>query len=295
MRIKRFIPAFITVMTVSVLLSGCGSSMKIARAAGKFGAALQTQPITSATAEISAGASVIADGVSAESRFRTVVRSRVDWESGRTYSDISSAVSVNGTEIPQTMQCYTSGESGESVRYLHVDGLNTWLRLQNQKRAADVDPELIRLLLQKVSEEMTMEDLDNTAGGNLHHILRMTFQGEDIRSFAESAELNLPQELRECDLSSVTIPVELEIEDKTFLPVRLQIRIQGIGQSLTDALTRTFGKGNELQNVEVRLEDISLLITNFGYGAQDIPMLPKGAAEKALDMEKIRELQNSGI
>lgn len=43
---------------------------------------------------------------------------------------------------------------------------------------------------------------------------------------------------------------------------------------------------------DIQMGDITLLLTNFGYGPQDVPMLPMGTAETALDMKKIREMQN---
>ena len=291
MNIKKIFSGAAAVLMLSALLTGCGASLKTARVAAKFGAALKEQPVTSATAEISCGLRTSGLGISAESKFRTVVRSRTDWESGRSYSDIESTVTVLGSDLTQNMQCYTSGETGELVRYIHLDGLDTWVRLENQRRAIDIDPSVILLLLDKVSEDTTMEVKENQSG-SIYYVLGLTFTAEDIREFMETAGMNIPEEFADCDLKGVTIPIELELEDKTFLPVSLKIHLQGINQDLIRAMARAFAKGKEIEGIDVEMDEISLLITNFGYGPQDIPMLPKGAAEYALDMEKVKELQN---
>ena len=281
------------VFIFSTILTGCGASLKTARVATKFGNALQAQPITSATAEINCSITTSTQGIPADTRFHTVVRSRSDWEVNRSYSDIESTVTDRGKNVSYTMQVYSTGESGEQVRYVHLDQMDTWIRLENQLRPADVDPKLILRLLDQVSGETDMEVSDNTMGGGIHYILRLSFTAEEIRSFAESAGINIPLEFQDCDLKDVTIPVELEIEDKTFLPIRLQIRLKGMNDSMVQALARTFAKGGDVKNLDIDMDEISLLITNFSYESQEIPMLPKGAAENALDMKKVKEIKNS--
>ena len=59
-------------------------------------------------------------------------------------------------------------------------------------------------------------------------------------------------------------------------------------------LAAVFGKGEEVGSLNIAVEELSLLITNFGYETQDIPMLPMGAAENALDMKVVREILNRG-
>ena len=292
MNIKKMGTAAAAAVLVCSLLTGCGASMKTARVATKFGNALKDQPITSATAEISTCVTA-SDGEKAfRAEYHTVVRSRADWDLSRSYSDVSSTIKLGDEAISQSLQSYTSGESGEDVRYVHVDSIDTWLRLQNQKRAVDIDPGLILLLLDKVSENTTMEVRETTAGGGVHYVLGLSFNAQDIMDFVSSAGLNIPEEFKDCDFKDVQIPVELEIEDKTFLPIRLQAKLQGINDSLIQALARSLAKGKAVEGLTIEMEDVSLLITNFSYGPQDIPMLPKGAAEKALDMEKVKEIQN---
>ena len=294
MRIKKAVSAFAAVCLASVLLTGCGASMKTAKVAGKFGAALQQQPITSATAEINCEVTVKGaeqqEGLS--TRFHTVVKSRTDWENDHSYSDIITTASAGDVQLVQNMQSYGSGESGEEVRYVHVDQFDTWVRLEDQKRVVDIDPAVILKLLEKVSEDITMETTETTVGGNTHYVLGLSFTGEEIREFAETAGLHVSQEFMECDLKGVTIPIELELEDVTFLPIRLQMKVEGINPSFLKALALSFAKGKEIQGLDLEMKEISLLITNFGYGPQNIPMLPKGAAENALDMKKVKEIQN---
>ena len=294
MRIKKVLSAAASALMVSLLLTGCGASIKTAKVAAKFGNALQQQPITSATAEINCDISIQdQSGIETlNTRFHTLVKSITDWEASRSYSDIVTAVAAGDMDVTQTMQSYASGESGEEVRYVHLDQFDTWVRLEDQKRAIDVEPAVILKLLEKVSEDITMETRESTVGGNTHYILGLSFTAQEIREFAETAGIHIPAEFSKCDLTGISVPVELELEDVTFLPIRLEIKIEGINHSFLQALAESFAKGKEIQNIDVEMTEISVLITNFGYGPQDIPMLPKGAAEKALDMKKVKEIKN---
>lgn len=294
MKIKKVLPVFASVILSSVLLTGCGASMKTAKVAAKFGTAIQQQPITSATAEINCEVRLKNQdgGEGLDSRFHTVVKSKSDWETSHSYSDIISTVTASDVSVTQNMQSYGSGESGEEVRYVHLDQFDTWVRLEDQKRVVDIDPAVILKLLEKVSEDTTLEVTENPASGNTHYVLGLSFTAQEIRDFAETAGFHISQEFADCDLNGVNIPIELELEDKTFLPIRLQVKIEGINTPFLTAMAKSFAKGKEIQGLNLEMKDISLLITNFGYGPQDIPMLPKGAAENALDMKKVKEIQN---
>ena len=292
MKIKRLFSAAAAVMVLSVLLTGCGASLKTARIAEKFGNALKAQPATSATAEINCTITTTTQGIPGDTKFHTVVRTRADWDSNRRHSDIDSTVTNRGKDIRNTMQLYSNGESGEQVRYAHLDQYDLWIRLQNQVRPEDVKPQEVLKFLDQISGETTMEMSEDTMGGGIHYILKLTFTGEELRDFADSTGILIPEEFEGCDLKDVTVPVELEIEDKTFLPIRIQIWVRGINDSLVQALAKTFAKGRDAEGQDIDMEEISLLITNFGYDVQDIPMLPKGAAENALDMEKVKEIRN---
>ena len=292
MKFKRFLPFLLVLVLISVIFTGCGASLKTARVAAKFGKVLKEQPVTSATAEFNCVVAASEASDSVPSRFHTIVRASADWEASRSYSEITTTVNVSGQEMTETMQCYASGESGMDVRYLHADGPDVWVRMANQKRAVDIDPALLLILLDKVSENTTLETIDNSAGGGVHHILRLCFDAGDIWDFAVKAGLTIPPEFEDCDFKDVKVPVELELEDKTYLPIRLQLSVEGINDSLLKALANAAAKGQQIQGLDLEIEEMSLLITNFGYGPQEIPMLPMGAAENALDMQKVKEILN---
>lgn len=292
MRIRRGIQACALLLALTMLLGGCAASLKTARVASKFGTALKEQPVTSATAEVSCSVTASNGEEQGSARFRTVVHSKINWEESRSYSDIYANFNINGTEIPYTMQCYENAESGDSVRYLHMNEQELWLRLDLQKPLVSIDPALIMLLMDTVAESTELEARENPNTGNVHYILRLCFSAENIREFIDNAGIRLPEELRSCDLGGVQVPVELEIEDKTYLPIRVQIQLQGINSSLIHGIASAFAKAKDVEGLDVQMDTISVLITNFGYDTYDIPMLPMGAAENALDMSKVREIRN---
>ena len=292
MNIKRLLSGAAAILFLSGVLTGCGASLKTARVASKFGNALKEQPPTSATAEINCSITTSTQGIPADTRFHTVVRSRADWDTNKMYSDVESTVTDRGKDTVHTIQVYSSGDSGEQIRYAHVDRYETWVRLEKQIGFQDIKPSSILDFLDQVSEDTTMEITEDTLGGGIHYLLKLSFTGDQLRTFAETVGIVIPREYQICDLENVTVPVEVEIEDKTFLPIRFQAKLQGIDESLIHALACSFAKGNEARSTDITMDEITLLITNFGYDVQDIPLLPKGAAENALDMKVVREIKN---
>lgn len=291
MKNKRSAALIVFFLVLSAILGGCNASMKTAGVATKFGEAMKQQPITSATAEVSCDVTANVSGEVTSSKFRTVVHSKTDWAQNRSYSDVETTMTLLDVDMIYNMQCYTSSESGEAVRYLHVDNMDTWFRLDNQKRIVDVDPALIMQLLEKVAQETTLETRENSASGSQQYVLSLCFQGQDLIDFARAANLTIPSELDQYDFGGVSVPVELVIEDKTFLPIRLLIQVKGVSSPGMSALIKSFAEAQGI-TADIQMGDITLLLTNFGYGPQDVPMLPMGTAETALDMKKIREMQN---
>ena len=290
MKIKRLISAGTVFLAFSIFLGGCGASLKTARVAAKFGTAMKEQPITSATAEITCTVTTDEQGVPSDSRLRTVIKTNVDWDSLRTYSEVQTDLGLPGLQTQQSMQCYSHFDGKNAVRYLHLDTADLWLRMEAEKRLLDVDPDHIMELLNQVSDTTALESTENDISGNVHHIIRACFEAQNVMDFAVNSGLGIPDQLAEYDLSSVKIPVEVEIEDKTYLPVRIHAEIQGLTPGALNALFSAMGKEQVLLDSDSEVGNISLLITNFRYDAQNVPMLPIGAAENALDLNILREL-----
>ena len=288
---KRFLAGVLLLAMLTVSLSGCGASLKVARVAAKFGTALKEQPITSATAEISLGITSKTQGIPASSRFRSVVRSQVNWEDGRSYSDIEAATNFTGEPLSDSLQCYSAGGENETVRYVHADSTDLWLRVEDQLGVMSLDPALILMLLDSVSQDTTIEEKENPAGGSSHYLLKLNFEPAEIQKLLEKTGLPIPEEILNLDLQNVKMPVELELEEKTYLPLRLKMEIKGIDQKVIESAADLIGKKHSVQGLDLEVEEISLLITNFGYEPQDIPMLPKGAAENALDAGKLKQMK----
>lgn len=278
-------------LCISLLIAGCSSSRTVGRVAEKFGETVKNQPATSATAELTADVSV--KGAPSNVKFRTVLHGKVDWDARRGYSEAETSFSLPLLELSQNFQCYSSTEKGEALHYIHVDNPEVWLRADSRKSITELNTSALLTLLDSASESAEAELQENTAGGADHYLLKLSFTGKDLEKFLVGSGFQLPQWLKEQSLEGISVPVEVEIEDKTYLPLSILIEIQGIDGALSQALSQELMRDPLLQELDTELEigDISLLITNFSYEQQQIPKLPMGAAENALDLNKLRELQ----
>lgn len=288
MKRNGFLQVLAAAAAAALLLSGCSSSMTVGKVAGKFGETLRQQPVTSATAELTADVRLGEEGTA--SRFRTVFHTKVDWEQLRGYSQAESSLQLPDQNLHKTFQCYSSSEKGMDLHYIHLDDPELWLRADGQKSLTAMDHSLILKLLESASDTAAAELIENESGGSDHYLLKLTLQGKDVENFIISSGIHLPIPFRSASLSDIQVPVEVEIEDKTYLPLRVQLKIQGIDQSLSQALVGELQMVPALQDLKMEIGEITLLISNFSYENQEIPKLPMGAAENALDLNKLRQL-----
>ena len=279
----------VLLLMAALVLSGCTSSMKVAKAATKFGKAMLEQPVTGATAEISTGLRSDSFGIPADLRLRTVVHSAYDLEDGRAFSDIDSSISLQGVDIHQSGQCYSSLTRGEFTSYMHLDNPDLWCRLDHIPSLTALDRTLVLELMETVSEDAVLELRESGAGGE-YYTLSACFDGEDVLSFLRNTDALPENVLGNLSATGVRIPVEVDLEEKTFLPLRMQINVEGISGELSRKLSGLLSHYPELQDLDFEMGDISILITNFTYGEKTVAKLPMGAAENALDLGKLQAL-----
>ncbi len=64
----------------------------------------------------------------------------------------------------------------------------------------------------------------------------------------------------------------------------MELKLLGLNSAVLAAAGEAFG--HDLADVE--LGDVTLVLTDFGYGPQTIPELPQGAADKAIDLARLQ-------
>lgn len=276
---KKFASGAALLLALVLTLSGCGS-LKTAHVASKFGAAIKRQPVTAATAEITGNVIARALGIEAKSNFRVEAATKSDGV--KSYSDVKATINLLGIDLPQTLQAYAIPDGENTIRYFHVDGFNLWFYSLEKQNAWEVDPSLLMLLVEKAAETSSLETRDSDQEKT--YVLSLTFRAEDLRELAVSAGAKLTQEFLDCDLSMITLPLTIELDGKTYLPKRMELKILGLNSAVLAAAGDAFG--HDLADVE--LGDVTLVISNFGYGPQTIPELPQEAAEKAVNVAKLQ-------
>lgn len=278
MKLKKFASGMALLLALMMILGGCGS-LKTAHVASKFGAAMKRQPVTAAKAEITGNVTASAMGIHAKSDF--LVETATKAAGGKSYSDIKATINLLGIDLTQTIQCYTVPEGESVVRYFHLDGLNIWMFNREKQNAWEIDPSLLMLLVSKAAETSSLETRES--GREKTHVLRLTFRAEDLRELAVTAGAKLTEEFLSCDLSAIDLPLTIELDGKTYLPKRVELRIQGLNSSVLAAAGDAFGR----DLADVQLGDVTLVLSDFGYGPQTIPELPQEAAEKAVEVPKL--------
>ena len=276
---RTFASGAALLLALVLTLSGCGS-LKTAHVASRFGAAIKRQPVTSATAEITGSVTARALGIETKSNFRVETATKSD--GAKSYSDMKASINLLGIDLPQTLQAYAVPDGENTIRYFHVDGFNLWFYTLEKQNAWEVDPSLLMLLVEKAAESSSLETRESDQGKT--YVLGLTFRAEDLRDLAVSAGAKLTPAFRDCDLSMITLPLTIELDGKTYLPRRVELKLLGLNSAVLAAAGDAFG--HDL--ADVALGDVTLTVSNFGYGPQSIPELPQEAAEKAVNVAKLQ-------
>ncbi len=257
-------------LTAALMLMLTGCKLTPEKAIDKMNAALaQSQP-TKASVQMSAEFSAESDGTASSMKMSAVADMLFAADPLQFYADFT--LEMDGVSAP--MKLYGLMEDNTPVFYIYDETSDLWSKspLETAVTLPDAtatanffpDPSLVEL-----TEDVTLPN------GTTAHRLTCTVDGSMAEGVDEVlAALGDVMDVSKLDMSSLRIPMNLYLDTETFLPMQMDVSLEGFDAFVQSVLGAMMGNTTDFK---FEIKDLSFEVTSFGYGEQRIPKLPEEA------------------
>lgn len=285
--LKRLTP-IAAALALTLALSACGSSMTAETLTGKMAAALADTPMTQATASMEFDMAMTIQGESTEMSMAMDMDLKTSADPYAAYTQTEVTVDVLGSETTETSQTYTLEENGSLVSYTHSDSGDTWLRQDMGMSLADMSAQSANYnwLTSKAPADLTLDKDTQKLDGHQVYVLSCTLTGTEMQEALQSMG-SLQDTLSglgvgEMDLTALSVPTTFYVDTKTFLPVRMELQIEGMGDVLSGMMNEMFGPTG-LQ-IEFDVGTVQAVYSSIGYDQVEVPGVPAEGLANAIDI-----------
>ena len=281
------------ILLLGLLLTACGSPeptepptqppMTAERLVQEMIAATADNPMTSSTAQMQMDITIAGQGMNMEMNTDMTMVTMASPEPYTAYSEMVISMNMLGEQVNQTTRQYMTEQDGAIVSYVHGEEENTWNKVE-----LDLDTDKLMQESQNYNyltqEAGTLQLAETTQMYNERevYVLRIDLQGQQIQEAL--ASLDSLWELLEdtgvdFDFSALTMPTVYYVDAETYLPVGMEIDIQGMGEMMTGMLGSMIGSLPE--GMEIDIPTFKMTYTEMGYGPVEIPVVPDEGRMKA--------------
>ena len=270
MRTLKRAALLVSLVIFMFILTGCKLTPE--KAVEKMNAALEETPPSGFHVTLETGFSVDMDGVTTDTAMSVDADVLFSREPLALYIDMD--LTTNGTT--QTVQLYGLTENDTPVLYAcDSSDAELWSRTELQPGLLSAAPEKgestgIDSSLFTLTENVALPD------GAAAHQLSCTVDATMAENYEQSvAELASQLGLETVDLSTLSIPMDIFVDTKTFLPVKADLAVAGLEETLAPIISAALGISGE--GIRFGIDDIQFSLSDFHFGAQDVPPLPAEA------------------
>lgn len=280
-------------LIICLCLSGCGK-MTAPRLAVKMARAMSGKQITQMDMNMEADVDVKVEyfgmSIAASMEMEWAMDMVMDYDPFRSYSDAGMELTLNIMEqdltVSETMQIYTLTDGNKTTTYTHSDTTGLWLTTEQTAGETGTEsgspesaaPKLdYSFLTKKVSQELILAEEPETVGGTECYVLSTTLTGQELQALTgqlgglETALQNMG--LEDLDWTKLNIPAEIYVSCDTFLPVKLELTIQGVDGLLGETMEQMLGA----DQIQTEMGDIEVEISGIGFDAVTVPQVPDEA------------------
>ena len=254
------ITALILALVMMLALSGCGK-MTTEKLALKMVEATGGKMMTQAT---------------------TTMDMELDMTMGQGGMTMDLAMEIMGQTMEETVKTKTYMElaDGKAVNYVYDEASGIW-----QSTEVDVMDSVTAGMdygfLKDMIPEITMDEEIQTLNGTEVYVLRMTITGAqmqnamggavDMESMLGQAGLN-----GELDFSVMSVPTVMYVDAKTYLPVKMEMEIMGMGEVMKSMMGQMVGAMDGM-GLDISIPVCKVVYENIGFDPVEVPEVPAEA------------------
>lgn len=285
--LKKLIP-IAAALALLLALSGCGDTMTAETLAGKMAAALAENPMTQATAAMEFDMTMTFQDTTTEMSMAMTMDLKTSADPYAAYTQTEVTVDVMGTQTTETSQTYSLEENGSLVSYTHSDSSDTWMRQDLGMSPAEMSAQnaSYNWLTAKAPEELTLAKDTQNIDGKKVYVLSCILTGaemqEALRSMGSLQDTLSSLGMSEVDLTALSVPSILYVDAKTYLPVRMELQIDGMGEVLSGMMNELFGP----TGIELAFDvgPVQAVYSGIGYEPVEVPGVPEEGLANAVDI-----------
>lgn len=281
-------------LLLGLLLTACGSPepteppteppMTAERLVQEVLSATAAKPMTSTTAETQMDITIAGQGITMEMNMDMTMVNMASLEPYTAYSEMVIAMNILGEQTTQTTRQYMREQEGTLVSYVHVEEENSWnkveLNLDTDKLMQE--SQNYNYLTQATAEELHLAETTQLYNGREVYVLSINLQGQQMQEAMASME-SLRELLEgtgiDFDFSALTVPTVYYVDAETYLPVGMEMDIQGLGEMMTGMLGSMIGDMPE--GMEIDIPTFKMTYTEMTYDPVEIPAVPDEGRMKA--------------
>ncbi len=271
------------VLSVALLFAGCGK-MTPSKLAEKTTAALLSKPATSLKATFDLDISMGAMGLSTDLKMNGSANAKFSTDPLKTYTETELNMKMLGIDYSQVSQTYTRVEDGKYVSYTHENNYGKWERQEMEGIKLPSQSVVLEIFKKKSESDFVLADKTQQLDGRDVYVLSFTITGEELRSVAENS-IELEKDLDNVDLSVVSVPVIFYIDKETFLPAKSEMEFVGMNDMISQILEKSLDTNLEQMKMDLKINTIKVVCTDFGYEPAEIPEVPQEALTSSIDKD----------
>lgn len=201
------------------------------------------------------------------------------------YAETETSMSIFGESMTTTVETYTLEENGTVVNYTYDESTDTWTRQDSGMSLDDLMPAEMdyEWITDKDEDELELEEETTKLHGTECYVLHCTITGKEMQEAMGSMSglTAMFEELgmEELDFSKLEIPATYWIDKETFLPVEIEMTIEGMDEMMDGLMSSLMGQS--MEGFDMEISPITVLYTDISYDEVDVPELPEEAKDAA--------------
>ena len=203
------------------------------------------------------------------------------------YGEISMdmAMEILGQTMEETVNTknYMELVDGKAVSYTYDESTGTWqsTEVDVEEAMGYVKEGMDYSFMKDMIPEIILEEETQTLNGTEVYVLRMTITGEQMQK-AMGGAVDMESMLGqaglegELDFSALEVPAVIYVDAKTYLPVKMEMEIAGMGEMMQSMMGPMLGAAEGME-LDLDIPVCKVVYENIGFDPVEIPELPAEA------------------
>ena len=303
MKLRKLTAIALCAVMILSLLSGCQKPMDAQTLVQKMNEAIAGRNASSMTSTMDLDMTLSVEGTSMDMSIHADITTKQN-ETNH-FTDMDMELKMLGITQKVGTETYAFLEDGKYISYVYTDLDDSWTRmeLEGLEMTSGAEASAYAFLADAAPEELVLDEEKQTLNEREVYVLRATMRGDQMKeSFTASFESMgagfdemTAGILENLDFSAVSIPTVFYIDAETFLPVKMEMEMLGMGDmmmSLINAVMSTMSGDLDMDETEftVEIPTCTLVSEDIRFDSVEVPSVP----QEGIDAAAANPLQADG-